>query len=349
MPYPTNLAYAQLERCSAYAELIAGADLPLLPFPNLHFYVQSDPSTRTNVDTDPQYAGIRDLSRTLLSHLAGSIHALLELLHILLTITTSAGAKEALEIRLGSRKDPGINDVEGFLLDHTPDIIFRDIIGQGIIWGEVLKGEEEGADRNEVAISMELLRALRDPPPPTLSPEQSQTQALQHRLLLCVTLLREVTDCMTKFFFGQGFITPPLPRFERDPRGGGAGLTFEKRYVGFVIELLWRKEDVEQDGRLWYVENVVTRLGFTQTRILSFTDILKILTSFRKKTIWLVESGDLSIVPGTVNENSHVRRRGGAPVPMVLEEEEDPFTEQNGYVRSSWRCPPRGLGRSLGP
>lgn len=152
-----------------YLTSLTSPILPLLSFPSLHLYVQTnphDPSTRTNLDTDPQYDGIRDLTCTLLSHMVGSKTAWISLDSVVWPVSQMDPiAKEALRTKLGSDRELQRTDITDFLLYDTPAIIFKEFPDkkETIIWGEVLKGEEVGAERNEMFLSMELLRALRDP------------------------------------------------------------------------------------------------------------------------------------------------------------------------------------------
>ncbi|KAJ7134810.1 hypothetical protein C8R44DRAFT_870398 [Mycena epipterygia] len=313
-----------------YLTSITSPDLPLLPFPSLHLYVQTnphDPSTRTNLDTDPQYDGIRDLTRTLLSHIVGSKTVWIILDSVFWPMSQmDPVAKEALRTKLGSDRELQRTDIIDFLLHDTPAIIFKEFPDneETIIWGEVLKGEEVGAERNEMFLSMELLRALRDPPPQGLSPEIIEVQRARQSLLWTATYLHECVHCIVKFVFGHHYITPRHRPFARYPGGidRELGLTFTDTYFGFTLETLWGTEAAKQEGRLWYIEELVAGFDVSPaTRILSPDSITKVLVSFQKENPWRLEGGELAPMPSTVNNNSHTRYQGtGNSVAVPAEE-----------------------------
>ncbi|KAJ7671666.1 hypothetical protein DFH06DRAFT_1320447 [Mycena polygramma] len=302
--------------------------------PNLHFYVQND-ATRTCVDSDPQYLAMRTLARQALAHLVTSRrawHTLLSLLGVI--VTKRADAQEALRARLGSDRELETADIIAFFQYNTPSVIFKDLPDENgeVIWGLVLKGDEEGADTNELFISLEMVQALRSLPPSHLTIAEAEQQRLRQEFLFVVTLMHELTHTMTKFFFGHTFITPKLPTFQKDPRGSGmgqAGLTFEKNYIGFVTETVWAKEEAEMADRLWRVQFIVAR-ATSRLRVLSDLDISRVLQSMLKKDLWPVVADDLLPLPDTVTKNTHVRHRGGG-VPMLIVEEEDQDDGEHEY------------------
>ncbi|KAJ7445178.1 hypothetical protein B0H11DRAFT_433114 [Mycena galericulata] len=159
-----------VDRLAEYVEFREDPDLPLLSFLNLHVFVQSDPhepSTRTSVDADPIFEEIRGLSILLLSSMARSLSAWRFLTVILGRIVVGcsvsrASDREVLKTKLGSERYLERADATRSLLEETPTIIFKHLEDHdGIVWGRVVKGEEEGAIANEMSISMEILRALR--------------------------------------------------------------------------------------------------------------------------------------------------------------------------------------------
>ncbi|KAJ7445179.1 hypothetical protein B0H11DRAFT_432834 [Mycena galericulata] len=313
-------------------------DLALLPFPHLHIYEQTDPddlSTRMNVDTDPRYSEIRDLVRAILSHILGSNQVWTVLSFIFDSISLgSDAAKEALWRKLGQERDLEKGDMRRLLEQDTPAIVFQDLKGseEAIIWGQVVKGEGEAAERNELFVSMELLKALRDPPPPELSTQEIDAQRARQRFILSMTLMNETVHSLTKAFFGPGLITPKLPALEPDltGRGGDTGATFEKLSFGFRVEVLWRIEHAKRDDRLWYLEDLVSHFD-SRIRMLDLANIQKTQASFRKNKLWVVEDRDLPALPESINSSTHVLyRASGIATPVPLEEWDDKDLE--GYV-----------------
>ncbi|KAJ7110004.1 hypothetical protein C8R44DRAFT_884015 [Mycena epipterygia] len=337
-----------LAREAKYSALSNQPDIPLAVFPH-HIFVESDGGIRTNVDTDVRYADVRALVQILFTHMAESA-GFWELLRGILNLMTvhDHAAKAALHTRLGAERDVERDDFIMFITQNPPTIIFKELpdIGERIIWGEVRKGEEEGATANELYMSMELLRALRDAPPVELTPPLVRVQRIRFALLFSITLLHEFGHCATKWFFNHLIITPRLPYFVDDEDGmhGEAGGTLEKMTFGFILELLWEKEAFKKDQRLWFIENIATRFG-SKSRIIDVNSIARLQASFRKKTLWKIEEADLVLLPASVNTDTHVRRMGGIAVP-VSDEDEDELDK--GLVLVQRGCGRSGVGLGLG-
>lgn len=137
--------------------------LDLLPFPCLRIFLQPDVGPRIRVDQDPAYARITTLAQTIFTHIIGSSGARGRILYILNLIRPTA--REALVATLGADREIVSADINDFLTHHTPAIVLKALRGKEneIIWGRVLKGDQEGANDNEMFLLLELAATLRDP------------------------------------------------------------------------------------------------------------------------------------------------------------------------------------------
>ncbi|KAJ6531591.1 hypothetical protein DFH09DRAFT_137123 [Mycena vulgaris] len=196
-------------------------------------------------------------------------------------------------------------------------------------------------------VSLELLQALRDPALQGLAPHLIQAQRQRQLLLLSVTFLHGSVHSMIKFFFSQHIDIPKLPELEPDPRTarGEAGITVEKAYFGFLLELLWKRGDEKKERRLWYVQDILARFG-TTTKILAPDSIAKVQASFQKGVLWTPTGIELDNLPSTVNNDIHVRYRGGG-VSVLVEPEEEGGQLDERFVVMARGCGGRGVGLGL--
>ncbi|KAJ7626378.1 hypothetical protein DFH06DRAFT_1228758 [Mycena polygramma] len=325
-------------------------DAPQLVFPGLHIFSQpdaNDRNSRRNLDTDPNYSSLPPLISTLLSHLVSSERAWWHLHLILFSIVDhSSTARAALTNRLGSDRLINRDDFIQYLRQHPPVVVIKNLRdGNKMSWGLVAKGDEPGAQENEVYINLDLTRALIESPPPELSPEDAAIQQARHKLLWSASFIHECVHATTKFFFSHNVITPRILELLPDHSGshGEAGSTFERALLGYSIEVLWVKDDLR--GQMWHI-NIMVAMVNGYSHILSSLDIERVQRSFGKNRLFIPNVADLPLIPITVNHNSHVRYRGaGISLPMDMEEEGADADDEGRYLRVSM-CP-RGVGLGL--
>jgi hypothetical protein len=142
-----------------------------LPFPQLHLYLESTDGARTCLDNNPVYA---DLARIVYTHLASSGTAQSHLLGIFTLICCDPTCKEARKRTFGEEKFARRNGnekvnaeyIQEFLI-NTPAVVLKELrdddYGAAVVWGRVIKGEEEGAGRNELFLSLEIANAWCNP------------------------------------------------------------------------------------------------------------------------------------------------------------------------------------------
>ncbi|KAJ7129299.1 hypothetical protein C8R44DRAFT_776424 [Mycena epipterygia] len=319
----TERAQAQRDaRYETYLEYTTA--LPLLPFPSLEIHLEPNDGARIRVDGDPAYAGIRALARTVLTHLVGSPVAYAKLLAIMVAISPGPAAKKALASRLGHNGPITAADITDYLRDHTPAIVLKDLRGEQneVLWGQVLQGTEEGADRNEVFILLELAATLRDPAPPNTL--QIAVQQQYHRLILSIALLHGLVHAITKYFFSPTFITPLLPSMLPDDTGNGApGRTFEKAYLGFHLETAWTRPDFESTDRMWHIDGVLASRMESSFKLLVIDQhtVQRILRSLTRSGVWTPVADELLVY--VYGNESRVRYRVGYPSRPVEDEDED--------------------------
>ncbi|KAJ7640311.1 hypothetical protein DFH06DRAFT_1334682 [Mycena polygramma] len=329
-----------------FEALMARNDLYIIAFPRLSVFHQTNPhdrATRMDILQDPQYREIQDLTVTVLSHIVQAKSYSMCLWNIICRIADEYdNAADAFKMKFDS---DGIQyaDVEIFLRQNTPTIVFKTLEGQeDIMWGLVVKETEEdvtaeGAEDNELYLSSELLQALCSASPVGMQPERVQEQAARQRLIFSITLCREVANCATKYFFGHKNPTPKLIQFESDSAGRGeAGATLERDYFGFNLEVLWLVPDGKRDDRLWLIDYAAARFD-SKTCILDGQTMNRIQQSFRKPRIWMFGKDDLAILPSSINDDSHLRYRGSVVVDDSGDED-DGRTTPEGYIRSSLLC-----------
>ncbi|KAJ7273106.1 hypothetical protein C8J57DRAFT_1715382 [Mycena rebaudengoi] len=129
-----------------------------------------------------------------------------------------------------------------FLINNTPAVVLKELRnnedGAAVVWGRVIKGEEEGAGRNELFLSLEVANAWCNPPPSFVPPTQVTKLRKFQKLLLSITLMHEAVHALTKYLFSPLLLTPLFGgRLLADNKGhGDSGLTFQKDYLKFHLE-----------------------------------------------------------------------------------------------------------------
>ncbi|KAJ6469768.1 hypothetical protein C8R47DRAFT_767944 [Mycena vitilis] len=202
-------------------------------------FLQSNPNdrgSRTNLDQDACFQPVRQLICTLLSHLVASERAWVHLHLILFDIYDSdPAAKDALVNRLGGDRPLRRDGFTNYLRHHTPTVVLKDLRdGETMSWGVVAKGDEPGAEGNELYLSLELTEALIQAPPPELSPEDAEDQQTRHKFLFSISFIHACIHALTKHFFSHHLTTPKLSQSVPDASGehGDAGSTFERGLLG---------------------------------------------------------------------------------------------------------------------
>ncbi|KAJ7118950.1 hypothetical protein C8R44DRAFT_982663 [Mycena epipterygia] len=154
-------------------------------------------------------------------------------------ITHHPAAKKALASKLGPDRRVTMDDIVEFLTNRTPAIVFKALRnernGDAIVWGKVARGDAQGAEDNELFLSLELTEALRDDPPPHISQDEVPIQRRRQTLLWSIVLLHELVQVFLDSGRRDALRWPPSPRrewawrarlvFPRKlldiPRGGG--------------------------------------------------------------------------------------------------------------------------------
>ncbi|KAF9021106.1 hypothetical protein BDP27DRAFT_1439346 [Rhodocollybia butyracea] len=237
-------------RFKAFEELKNSPDVPLLPLPNLQVFLE-DSAARRNITHDPTFNTILTQIKLVLYHLIASEGAFTDIRYIIEKIIQNVeAAKAALGRRLGSNREFVRQDLCNFLQRDTPAIIFKSTVLQSWNWGFVNKGEEVGAAENELFLSMDLMQALQNPATQDLlniSQDLLDQQKLRLSVLWKITFMHELMHATTKYFLSPEVITPNIPGLEGDGEGHGeAGWSLENWYLGYKLEAIWMKEDVEK-------------------------------------------------------------------------------------------------------
>ncbi|KAJ6502377.1 hypothetical protein C8R45DRAFT_976443 [Mycena sanguinolenta] len=351
-------------------------DLPLLPLPLLHLYLEDgSPARRVCVDGHEDYTDIRLLTCLIVSHMVRH-GAITNLLYILNTLAGEKELGQALRQKLSGRETVEAKDVEEFFTNSTPNFVFKTVpSGDNTIgWGIVNKGDTAEAKRNELFVSLELVNVLIKPRPDGMSDEQFQKSRVQQQLLYVFAVMHELVHCLTKEFFTPIFITPPLPKFEFDAERchREAGRTFEKLYFGFILEIQIDKKfaKIEHD-RFWNIMHIfgrfprmtiirachsLLRLHCTKRLcviLIAMESATKILASLHKAQIWLIESQELATPSSSVlNAGVRFRAGGNGEGEDEVDSESDGDGENVGRndstVMVSLGCPPHGVGLGLG-
>ncbi|KAJ7204797.1 WD40-repeat-containing domain protein [Mycena pura] len=301
-------------------------------FPHLQLFIQSgDNLEPTPIDSnDLAYAEHRQIITVVLAHLVRSPIAN----GVLTTIFNDIARKRVSEYKNEEIVVVDEYKIAAFLKDQTPRIIFQKLEPtdtRDVIWGKVNKGNEPRAEENELYVSMDLANILRsEPPPPDVESHEIERQRRIHRLLFHIVVMHELIHCMSKHFFGSEYLTPALNsslyRMVRDGKGNGeSGWTFERKYVGFQLEVWFIKEDIALGDWLWHVSSLVaTHLpGSSQSYVLNDRHIDNLVLSFRKMWLYEICPSKLRPVPLNTNSDTHVRCRTGSAVPTAEDSSDD--------------------------
>ncbi|KAJ6554542.1 hypothetical protein B0H19DRAFT_1153988 [Mycena capillaripes] len=340
-PHRVTRPRGQTQREDNYA--ILSKPLQFVSFPLLRIYLELDEGPRIRVDQLPEYAPILTLVQTVLSHMAGSNAAHIQMLAILDAIRPAG--EEELKSRLGELRDVTSQDIVHFFTECTPAIILTHLRGatkDELLWGEVRKLDSEGAEANEVFILLELAATLRDSPPSDIT--QIHVQKIYHRLLLSTTLAHELIHALTKHFYSPSILTPFIGCIVADEYGNGeAGQTYERNYLGFQLQAAWTNEEFKLPERMWHISLLLAYLP-SELKILDPEDINKILAALERNFIWKPYLGDLKSY--TFNANTHIRHQLGFPHPMA-DEVHSPAIDLSGMVMSTTCLPRVGHGLNL--
>ncbi|KAJ7136024.1 hypothetical protein C8R44DRAFT_769500 [Mycena epipterygia] len=311
-------------------------------FPALRMYHQPDGGARIRVDNDSGYVDLLVLARTVLGHLIGVKLAQNYLVAIMGLIGSTPAAKAALVSKLGEDRDITTADIVDFLKNETPAIIFKSLRSEeganAVVWGLVVKGEEDGAEANEVFLSLELTDALRLNPPTSITQAESDLQRQRQTLLWSIALLHELVHAISKHFFSALTITPKITGMVTDNKGNSeAGCTFEKKYLEFHLEAVWTNEDICLPDRMWKISHLLAAHLGSPVLVLDSLDIQRLQNSFVRQAFWCPLPEHLE--KWTFNSNSFTRCRVGVLRPITDSEEEETVSKPRGSMVISSMCP----------
>ncbi|KAF9030329.1 hypothetical protein BDZ89DRAFT_1064751 [Hymenopellis radicata] len=175
----------------------------------------------------------------------------------------------------GHRLPKGEHLIE-FITKHFPNVIFKKTAKENSsVCGSVNKGEEEGADKNEMFISKDLVQVYLDTQAGRRPSAVTEIQFVKVKrfveFVLISTILHELGHCLTKYFFGPQFVTPYLPVLVgSEQRGvervGEIGQDIEMVMVGCIAALQWEEPGsfyFDANERLWTVDKLV---GWVKTQ-----------------------------------------------------------------------------------
>ncbi|KAJ7636116.1 hypothetical protein DFH06DRAFT_1220027 [Mycena polygramma] len=303
-------------------------DAPQLLFPNLLLFLQSNPNdrgSRTNLDQDACFQPVRQLICTLLSHLVASERAWVHLHLILFDIYDSdPAAKDALVNRLGGDRPLRRDDFTDYLRHHTPTVVLKDLRdGEKMSWGVVAKGDEPGAEGNELYLSLELTEAFIQAPPPELSPEDAENQQTRHKFLFSTP--------------SSTHASTPSPSTSSPPNSqslnscSSCSMPATNTATRETHSNAGFSEDILCQDRMWRIHRLVAHHITFRNRscMLPIADILRVQASFGKTKLFMLDGDDLPAFPTSINEGEYVRYRGaGVSSRLPVEdapEEEDPY------------------------
>ncbi|KAJ7273088.1 hypothetical protein C8J57DRAFT_1316674 [Mycena rebaudengoi] len=326
--------------------LTSTVEVPFLLFPALHIYREGADRSRVCLDHQPQYDSLKHTVRTVFSHIVGSYIARLTMLAILTRMSQVPETKAALIARLGEDRALTVDDIATYLLHHTPTIVLKDLEEEGsdIVWGQVLKGSDQGAGSNEIYLRNELAVALCDiSPSPSMTPAEKSEQHSFHRLVTSITLLHKTMHSLVKHLFTPAFTTPLLGGFVGDGYGNGeSGRTFERNYLVYHLEVSWSLLDFQKSDRMWRICHVLAGLWPSSPLILDNKNVIQTLESFQRSALWIPPLNDLQEY--LYNTNSHVKLRLGVSAQMMKEEEEEEGVVDMSNMVFAHTCA-RGVGR----
>ncbi|KAJ7626372.1 hypothetical protein DFH06DRAFT_1228740 [Mycena polygramma] len=266
--------------------------------------------TQPTPPTDIRFRPVRQLICTLLSHLVASERAWVHLHLILFNINDSdTAAKAALTNRLGGDRQLRRDDFTDYLRDHTPTVVLKDLRdGEKMSWGAVAKGDEPGAEENELYLSLELTEALIQAH--FFSHHLTTTSPPPNSRSLC--LMRAANTATREAHSNAGFSADTL-------------------------EVIWNKQDMSRQDRMWHIHTLVAHYITFQNRscMLPTAEILHVQASFSRTKLFMLDGDDLPAFPTSINGHDYVRYRGAGVsfrLPVEDAQEEDPYGGP-GFVR----------------
>ncbi|KAF9030348.1 hypothetical protein BDZ89DRAFT_1112245 [Hymenopellis radicata] len=153
-----------------------------------------------------------------------------------------------------------------FVKKNFPHVIFEETAMENSLG----KGDEEGADKNEMFISKDLVQAYLDTQANRQLYTVTEVQYAKVKrfveFVLIASILRELGHCLTKYLFGPRFLTPYLPLLVgSDQRGdehpGEIGQDIEMGILGCITVLEWADPalfySTDASERLWRVDRLL--------------------------------------------------------------------------------------------